>query len=431
MRTRRIGLLLAACAALPGCWVLSDRDLSDHDRLLVAGDDQTSATSDDAPTDTSGGPPTGTDTVPGTDRCAGVLAPVFQPAELTLSAPLEATPRFVVAGAFLGAGAAAGFAVGTDQGSILAFVPDDADGALAFALGGSTFSYGFVASDGVSRDVDGDGSLDVMAPAPAGMQALLGGGDGGFSALTVESERIPGSVDVGDLDGDGAPDAVVVTTDALDPYTGRVQVLAGLGEGRFGELQPIALTDGYGRLVRLVDLDGDGAPEVVVANVNGHVQVLRRVGPALADFAPAGLVELPDAQSPSGLAWGDFDFDGHTDVAVASETGGNVDILRGDGAGGLTAGQSVVVEDAPRGLVAIPVGGTGCFALATTQASAGRVVLLMGTGPGTFAGPVPLGDGGSSPPIGLDLGDLDADGDLDIVAARENASVFALTQETP
>ncbi|MEZ4317574.1 MAG: VCBS repeat-containing protein [Myxococcota bacterium] len=133
-----------------------------------------------------------------------------------------------------------------------------------------------------SGDVDGDGNADFAVVAydtgggdqGARVYVVRGNGDGTFQApLEVGTTPYPSSgMDLGDVDGDGDLDLVAGLDDDGDP--GQIWLFRNDGTGGFGaaeELVDVAPEvegqddgPGFGR-VHLVDLDGNGAVELVAA----------------------------------------------------------------------------------------------------------------------------------------------------------------------
>jgi hypothetical protein len=151
----------------------------------------------------------------------------------------------------------------------------------------------------------------------------------------------PCHVEVVDLDGDGIKDLVVADLGSLPPTehrTGRVVWLKGDRDGRFA---PVVLLDGVGRVtdVRVRDFNGDGKPDLVVAVFGWHQgEVLylenRTSDWAKPDFRPTTL----DARSGAvALDVGDVNGDGKLDVvALLSQEHETAVAFLGDGKGGFT-----------------------------------------------------------------------------------------------
>ena len=73
----------------------------------------------------------------------------------------------------------------------------------------------------------------------------------------------PVAIAVADLNGDGQPDLVVANANA-----NTVSVLLATGTGSFGPRTDFA-TGAYPNAIAVADLNGDGHPDLVVANAGG------------------------------------------------------------------------------------------------------------------------------------------------------------------
>jgi hypothetical protein len=128
----------------------------------------------------------------------------------------------------------------------------------------------------------------------------------------------PGALAVGDIDGDGAPDVAVACrgTATAGSYQVAYHLKAGGPAGGFAP--PTLLPTGASRpsAVRLADLDGDGHPDLLMADGAGSLLVMtQRAGGAA--FDPVVVHTTFDEPSVA-LSVADLDGDGRLDVAVAS-----------------------------------------------------------------------------------------------------------------
>ncbi len=190
-------------------------------------------------------------------------------------------------------------------------------------------------------DVHGDGRLDLAVPDGNHVNILLGNGDGTFQApRTFLAGREPRSVAVGDVNGDGRLDLAVANYgNPAPPFAnGSVGVLLGNGDGTFqgasnysAGLRPTS--------VAVSDVSGDGRLDLVVTNFGDFpatVSVL--LGNGNGGFETAQ--SFTSGLGSRSVAVGDVNGDSFPDLAVAnnSQSVPTVSVLRNDGYwGGPTA----------------------------------------------------------------------------------------------
>ena len=270
---------------------------------------------------------------------------------------------------------------------------------------------------------NGDGAPDLAVAHGSGaggsVTVLLGTGGGGFGpgpGSPVPAGSWPESVAAGDFDGDGTLDLAV----ANNTSSGTVTVLLGTGTGGFGPAagSPVAVGDGP-RSVVVGDFNGDGKPDLVASNHSGNdVSVL--LGTGSGAFAPAAGSPVPVGTNPGLLARGDFNGDGHQDLAVPNGGGNSVTVLLGTGSGGFAPapGSPVGVGSGPGSVAVGEFDGDGNLDLAVTDGGSNVVSVLLGTGDGGFApaagSPVTAG----AAPYVVAVGEFDGDGLPDLAVAN-------------
>ncbi len=180
-------------------------------------------------------------------------------------------------------------------------------------------------------DFNLDGKPDLAVAGQSGQVTVLeGDGAGGFTpfpASPLSCGSICMGLAVGDFNGDGFPDLAVVDY-GNGNQPGKVTIFSGDGRGSFTQSSSFP-TGTAPYFVVAGDLNGDGLPDLVIANKGSNT-----VSVWLANAGPTQPVAV--GNGPITLALGDFNGDGKLDLAVANTGDSSVSILLGDGNGGFT-----------------------------------------------------------------------------------------------
>jgi len=122
---------------------------------------------------------------------------------------------------------------------------------------------------------------------------------------------------------------------------------------------------------------------------------------------------------PSGVCCGDFDGDGHVDLAAVNLSLDNLSIWTNDGQGTFSLDGTYGVGADPRGVAAADLDGDGYPDLVVADSSAHQISVLLNNGDGSFADDQLYGTGQS--PRSVFIADLDGDGYLDVAAANSGS----------
>ncbi|MCU0866626.1 MAG: VCBS repeat-containing protein [Planctomycetes bacterium] len=277
-------------------------------------------------------------------------------------------------------------------------------------------------------DVDGDGDLDLVLGSlnyPTGQQNRLFRNDGAGGFTDATANRLPAvtdetwSVALGDVDGDGDLDLVSGNGGGTQGQQSRLYRNDGTGTFTDVTVGRLPVFAGFTSTVVLGDVDGDGDLDLVLGNIGQQKRLYRNDGTGTFTDVTAGRLPV-DSDPTFALALGDVDGDGDLDL-VLGNLGLRNRLYLNNGAGFFVEAAANRLPGAPYTTSSLAFGdvdGDGDLDLVVGDYG-DRNRLYLNNGAGTFtdasAGRLPLDDDNTR---AVALGDLDGDGDLDLVCAN-------------
>lgn len=263
----------------------------------------------------------------------------------------------------------------------------------------------------VAADINGDGLTDLLVASSNGIDLFQQQG-GGLLPGRVISDLQAREIKVVDINGDGRPDLVIYT------YFSGLRTMLNLGGGQFAPPVTVSTDGASYQDVAVGDVTGDGIPDIV-----GHyvVSVEVRVGRGDGTFAAPIYYPIPQYNDGgNGLALGDFNGDGRTDVAVTNSSNNPeaaVHVFYQTPTGTLGPAATLATLDLPDMIKAVDMNHDGRTDLVVAHGGWDYVGVYLQQPDGTFA-PEQLYYTGRQyfdASSGLDVGDINGDGLPDII----------------
>lgn len=220
-------------------------------------------------------------------------------------------------------------------------------------------------------DIDNDGQMEIIS--------CSGTGNGQFRIAAIKENGTVepgwsnivynGHVDtypvVGDVDGDGQLEVIVITTSGSNNYITELKP-----DGTLKRSFAIPGTIFYGTAPALADLNGDGYPEIII-QTNEGLDVVDGLGNPLPGWPKALAGGWVGNSSP---VVGDVDGDQQPDIVVETQVAGSsengyVHVLRKDGS---------YVNGWPVGGMILPIGAGAVPAIAPINNSTHNIIIVTG-----------------------------------------------------
>jgi hypothetical protein len=229
----------------------------------------------------------------------------------------------------------------------------------------------------------------------------------------------PTGVAIGDLNGDGKPDLAVAnapTDDEEEDAVGTVSIRLNRGDGTFKPRRDYNAGPGPAAIA-IGDLNGDSKPDLAVAGWDGAVSTLFNKGDATFRVEH----DYATGYRTTSIAIGDLNGDGALDLAATVAEDGTLDVLLNKGDGNFASPVTYAAGPEPWAVAVGDVNGDGAADLAVVSTGRSVVSIFFNDGKGAFAG---RSDYAAGPePVSVAVGDLNGDGKPDL-AISHFGSVF-------
>jgi hypothetical protein len=269
-------------------------------------------------------------------------------------------------------------------------------------------------------DLNADGRLDLVVGHRTGVDVFGGHGDGNFTRAGSYLGIGITSVAVADIDGDGQLDL------ALSSDGGRSQLLKGAGGGAF---QRFRRFNGPGSQWGALLADVDGNRSVDLTLLDGAVSTFLNGGAGEFTVGPR-TGTLPMA-SMNAVATGDFDGNGLADLVVPHFAASKVSVLLGSGGGAFRVGQTLEANYLPMAIVTGDIDSDGDVDLMTanhTDGGFGVLQVIAGCGDGSFNTYAQYEALANRRPTGLAAADFNGDGKVDFAIAGDHGVAIQLNR---
>lgn len=291
-------------------------------------------------------------------------------------------------------------------------------------------------SNVVGSDLDNDGDIDVVVGSAGfssgGVRVYRNNGNLSFTR-TFDNGNSPVLWDIhlADLNGDNRPEIMFSLGGSFD----QIGVYVNSGNlSSWGNLIPVKQGTNTGdepRSLHAADIDGDGDVDVMSVNYLSN-QLSYYPNSRIGGPQPSvrHLTSASQTRGPRNLRTGDIDGDGVLDMISTSVLDGKVAWYRGTGRGNFASQQIIhryqtgANEQGPRGLDVVDMDGDGDLDVLSTSEVGSSVCFHENTGSGSFSQPVIITNRVNGVNLVTTI-DMDGDGDLDVISASPGDNKIA------
>ncbi len=256
-------------------------------------------------------------------------------------------------------------------------------------------------------DLDGDGNLEIIVPSKDGKLYAFDASGGVQWSSSMGGINVAGAAASGDLNGDNKPDLVVTASDGnIHAFTDSGISLWNTSVGAEGKESPV-----------IGDIDFDGDLEVVVSTQNGMY---------LLEDDGSIAWQISEPKKAFSLALGDLDRDGYLEVVAGSTYSNKLYVINANGSlrwdhpvssNEQTSASPIIMDLDNDGYPEI------LFVTSTTNSSDGKLYALSINNEIVWSQEIGNSNAGTTVPPPPSGGDLQGDGDLEVVVPTIGGTV--------
>jgi len=273
-------------------------------------------------------------------------------------------------------------------------------------------------------DFDNDGNLDIAVANSNtdNIGVLFGHGDGTFKnqiTFSTGNSSAPFDVTVGDFNSDNHLD--IATALSSDNSVG---ILIGYGNGTFADIEVYSTGDDSSpRFLRVADFNSDKILDIVVVSFGSNsFVVLFGVGDGT--FLLGKSFSTDPRSPPYVLAVGDFNNDTELDIAVGNNFANDIVVFLADGSEPFASAVSYTTGDGsqPHLIDIGDLNNDGCSDIITANYGSDNIGVFFGHKNGTFDPITTYPTGNGSAPYSVVVADFNNDHNLDVVVANSETN---------
>ena len=243
----------------------------------------------------------------------------------------------------------------------------------------------------------------------------------------------PYASEIIDIDGNGLSDVVVANSSSNKISLLRnISSLNMVGFEPHSDsttgIQPLGLSSG--------DLDGDGKLDLAVANYASNTVSVFRNNSSLALESYATKIDFGTGTNPRGVIIQDIDADGRPDIIITNFAGSTISVLRNTslGTGVISFATEIrfTTGSGPSGIFVLDIDKDNRpdVAVANSQSNTVSILKNISSGPGNIAFNAKIDYVTGTQPSGVFINDLDADESPDLVVSNNLSATVSIFKNT-